>query len=57
MTVRALFFAVLGFSGLFAMQGWGLKELLAPGLLGAGILVGVQKAYFALMEPAPKKAA
>ena len=42
---------------LFAMQGWGLKELLAPGLLGAGILVGVQKAYFALMEPAPKKAA
>ena len=40
----------LGLSQRYALQGWGLKELVAPGLLGACVLVGVQQAFFALMS-------
>ena len=30
---------------LFAANGWGPKQILAPGLLGALVLVGVQRVW------------
>lgn len=43
---------------LFAAQGWGIKQLLAPGLLGAVILVVVQRiwAQFTTTVVKPKSA-